>query len=268
MSEVIFYASDGRARALLEKHGLARADVLLEGPVGGVVSSEPGREVRLLRLAGGEERSGEEVLYLKRRGRESWWRLLGMLVIYGRRPCSGPLRERALVRALSAAGFATMEPVAWGERRVLGMPIAGFLLVKAVEGKSAADVYQKAAPGERSVLMRRLGELTGRLHRAGFLHPVRLKDLIVGPHDALVLIDRESGKPWAGKFTIERGLASLARATRRTLRDGHRIGPAEARAFVRGYAEGCGWNGSRAELARELMDAVRAELTGDKRRRK
>ena len=265
MSEVIFYASDGRARALLEKHGLARADVLLEGPVGEVVSSEPGREVRRLRLAGG---GSEEVLYLKRRGRESWWRLLGMLVIYGRRPCSGPLRERALVRALSAAGFATMEPVAWGERRVLGMPIAGFLLVKAVEGKSAADVYQKAATGERSALMRMLGELTGRLHRAGFLHPVRLKDLIVGPHDALVLIDRESGKPWAGKFTIKRGLASLARATRRTLRDGHRIGPEEARALVRGYAEGCGWNGSRAELARQLMDAVRVELAGDKRRRK
>lgn len=245
--------------------GVAGFDQLMHGDAGEVLSrAEGGREVRRLTVC---TPRGPEEYYLKRLGREPLTMALRM-ALFGQRPHSGPLRELALIRRLQQAGFAAMEPVAWGEVRRGFLPVSGFLAVRAVAGPDAANLFARLPSLQRRQLMRAVGALVGRLHAAGFYHPVRLKDLIAAeghehPWSQLVLIDRETSKPWPSRFSVRRCLASLARATRRTLRDGHRLGPGSVSGFLRGYALGVSgrWRCEPVGLAKDLFKVIRKELS-------
>jgi hypothetical protein len=159
--------------------------------------------------------------------------------------------------------------VAFGEKRFFGWPMGGFLLVEEVRGMEVADFHKFCSPPDRKKLFRSLGEYLGRLHSAGFFQPVRLKDLFLnhdphrtGKQSSFVLIDRETSKPWPAKFSRHRALQALARATRRTLRDGHTIGHGEARAFCRGYHRALGslLDLSSKTLLKELFLTLRREF--------
>jgi tRNA A-37 threonylcarbamoyl transferase component Bud32 len=186
-------------------------------------------------------------------------------LLRGRWPASAARREWQLLGRLRAAGFATMEPLAWGEVRRFTLPEGSFLLVREVPGQEVADLFERSGGDARLELMRQVGELVGRLHAAGFFHPVRLKDLIQG-EQGLVLIDRETSKPWPGWFTRGACLASLSRAARRTLRDGYRLHAGSALAFLRGYQAGVAprWRPSLRTLIRQTTAALRAQWRGQK----
>ncbi len=220
--------------------GLLTFSDFMSKPVGKLLNSEKGgRELRLLET---EHRGEKQRFFLnKRLGREPFNKLLQMLFL-GRWPRSGPFRELQMLNRLNEAGFATMRPVAFGERRFFGWPVGGFLLAEEVRGKEVVDFHKLCSPSERKKLFHSPGRYLGRLHAAGFFQPVRLKDLFL-THDpggedqefALILIDRETSKPWPSKFSRRRAMKALARATRRTRRDGHAIGHEDTRTFCRAY---------------------------------
>jgi len=203
--------------------------------------------------------------YLKRSKQEPLSKHLRTL-LYGQRPRSGALRERLLLQRLRSSGFMTMEPVAWGEKRIFGFPFYGFLVVREVVGQEVSELFDRADGWGKRVLMEKIGRLIGRLHVKGFFHPVRLKDMI-HTEDGIVLIDRETSKPWRSLFLKKKCLASLARAFRRTARDGHCIGAGSARAFLRGYREmiASRWNVPLIELSRLVIGAVRKEISNQVR---
>jgi tRNA A-37 threonylcarbamoyl transferase component Bud32 len=209
--------------------------------------------------------------YLKRIGREPFIKLFQSLM-FGRFPQSGPVREKQMLSSLNAAGIATMRPVAFGERRCLGWPIGGFLLVEEVCGTEVADFYRSCGSEKRLELVEELGRYLGRLHEAGFFQPVRLKDLFFRLDSegkfAFVLIDRETSKPWPSHFRKGRCLQTLVRASRRTLRDGYVIGRKEVRAFCRGYQRVVGKRLGLTvrALQEELLMAYRRELLRADRR--
>jgi len=144
-----------------------------------------------------------------------------------------------MIDALTSAGLPVMRALAWGEERRCGLPVRGFLLVKGVRGTDLADLFAAGSIAERRSLMYALGKFVGRLHGAGFYQPVRLKDVFcekppggnMAGH-SFMLIDRESSKPWPSSFSLRRCINSLARAYRRTIRDGYRFGRAEVRTFT------------------------------------
>lgn len=241
---------------LFRQQDLDHFSAWMTGDIGEVVSKTPTSEVRRVKL-------DREEFFVKRRSGESAWRLLGMLM-FGRRPMSGPIRELHLVNSLADAGFAVMEPVAWGESRVVGIPKEGFLVVRRIPGRSFAEIYDEGSERERRVMMERLGELLGRLHGKGFFHHLRLKDLIETPDGCLTIIDRESGRPWARRFSIRNAMTSLARTARRTLRDGHSVGAGAVAAFLSGYRNGIRprWQVTRRELGRLAIARFRAEMRG------
>lgn len=243
-------------KELFRSHGVDHPSAWLDGQPGKPVSADKSHDVRRVTLGG-------ETFYLKRRWSESRGSLIGM-IFFGRRPASGPVREAALAIQLRTAGFSAMEPVAWGEKRRWGLPVKGFSVIRAVAGESVENAYAQADEASRRRLLAQAGELTGKLHSAGFFHHVRLKDLILSPAGELVLIDRESGRPWKRRFSLGTALTALARTVRRTLRDGHRFGGGEAGAFFRGYhlrAEGC-LALTPKEFRRKAMRRIRAELKG------
>ena len=200
------------------------------------------------------------VFYLKRVGPESLKIHLRTLLC-GRSPHSGALRELTLLHSLRHAGFQTMEPVAWGERRRFGVPLDGFLVVRKVQGKEVAALFDGMDGSHRRRLMEETGRLIGRLHAKGFFQPVRLKDLIL-TEAGLVLIDRETSKPWPVGFSRRRAAESLERAVRRTLRDGHAVGAGSAAAFLRGYHSGLAVcrNVPWTLLRQDIFRAVRREM--------
>ncbi len=245
-------------RERIEALGLASFAALMDGDAGDIISRDDGgREVR--RIAGP---AGDDGCYfLKRRRREP---LLPQLAVWLRsgKLHSGPVREALMVACLREAGFATMEPLAWGENRCCCIPKGGFYLSRGVPGVSLAVVFESSRGPARSRSMHQLGLLVGRLHARGFLHPVRLKDVIERPDGELVLIDRETGKPWPRRFNRSAALAILARAARRTLRDGHRPAAGSTSQFLRGYHHGVAttWNVGLRELARGFLRRLRREL--------
>jgi hypothetical protein len=251
---------EASCRPLFADHGLLSFHSLMHQAPGTSVGSAHDRlALQRLSLSGAD---GPKVFYLKRACREPILPLLKSL-FFGRLPHSGPVREKNLLLALRQAGFATMTPVAWGEERRWGLPTSGFLLVREVRGPDGATLFSNSTAPERHALLERIGGLVGRLHGRGFFHPVRLKDLIQETSTRqLVLIDRETSKPWATRFSQSRALTALARAARRTLRDGHRFSPADIRTFLRGYAGGVAetWKVQSRELRRLLFSRIRRDL--------
>lgn len=253
--------------APLFSKGELDAEALFSSPeLGEILSQEShGRELRRFSISADGKK---HTFFLKRLGKEPFLKTARMLC-YGKKPQSGPLRELRLLRCLREAGFLSMEPVAWGEKRFFGVPTGGFLVVREVVGQDVAALFDGFTGAERSCLSREIGCLVGRLHAAGFYHPVRLKDLILaeasqGEPERLTLIDRETSKPWPAHFSRTACLRSLARAARRTLRDGHRFGPGSAGSFLRGYADGVasGWSVPARQLAHQFLAALRQELSG------
>lgn len=246
--------------------GLDTFSQFMNKPVGELLDSgRNGRELRRLKIGiQGQTRT----FYLKRLGIEPFGKLIQM-VLFGYLPRSGPLREQLLLKRLNNAGFATMRTVAYGERRRFGWPVGGFLLVEEVQGAEVAEVYQDCSTAIRQRLMVSLGEYLGRLHTSGFLQAVRLKDIFLqeslNPVDGVfgfVLIDRETSKPGPSRFTKKRSLETLARAVRRTLRDGYVVGRGEIRSFCKGYHRVVGQSLglSYTGLRRELFSVYREEI--------
>lgn len=246
--------------------GLETLDEFLHSPVGELLDSgRNGRELRRITIGlQGQTRT----FYLKRLAREPFMKLAQML-LFGYLPRSGPMREQLLLSRLNRAGFATMKTVAYGEKRRLGWPVAGFLLVEEVQGQDVAEFYRACPPVMRAQLLSALGRFFGRLHGAGFFQPVRLKDIFLrgtfdGPGNGyeFVLIDRETSKPGSSAFTWKRALEALARTVRRTVRDGYILGRSEIRGFCRGYhqALGAACGSTAAALRKDLFAAYRQEL--------
>jgi tRNA A-37 threonylcarbamoyl transferase component Bud32 len=178
--------------------------------------------------------TADQGCYLKRCGRESLKHLLRPLLFF-RRPCSMAMRELLMLQALRQAGFPAMEPLAWGERRVLGIPVSGFLVVNEVRGELADRLLSTLAGDQRESLLKEVGTLLGRLHAAGFYQPVRLKDLIRA-EQGLVLIDRETSKPWRGVFARRWCLESLRRSIRKSISDGSALTHPDLEALASGYS--------------------------------
>ncbi|WAC20199.1 hypothetical protein OVA24_02245 [Luteolibacter sp. SL250] len=251
---------------LFRAHGIDHGGVWLGDPPGASVEA-----LEMVRIALSLDEThdvwrvtlGGKGYYLKRRWEESPGSLLRMLC-YGKKPVSSPIREIMLATRLKEAGFAVMEPVAWGEWRRRGLPAKGFLLTREIVGTPVEKVHTDGDAACRRDLLFRLGRLTGRLHIAGFFQHVRLKDLIETEGGELVLIDREAAKPWPRKFSWPQAVVCLSRTLRRTMRDGHRFSAGEGSAFFRGYAgEVKGRSGlTPKEIRRSAMKGIRLELGG------
>lgn len=191
-------------------------ETLMRAPVGDLISSERGREVRRIAVEG---TSLPICFYLKRNSEPipaSWF---FKKIARGRWQMGRSYYELRALNLLLTEGFLAMKPVAWGQRSVWGVPRESFLLVEEVPGPLAEALWQSGGPSFRRRLMRDAGRLVGRLNRAGFFSWFRLKDLICTdvPEDprrtiVLVQIDREFSRDRLERFSADRCSECLARS--------------------------------------------------------
>jgi len=233
---VRLWLAPGLAPALAAQ-GLATMNDFLAYGAGDRVSRASKRPVRTLTV----HASGiDQRLYLKQFKLSLPW----LATELGKRRwplLAAPTRELQLLDALAGLDIKVMEAVGWGERRVLGLPLAGFLLVREVQGAEYVSDFQAATPARRRQLRRAHGQLVGILHRAGLWTKVRPNDLFVTGTElgdcrrCLTVIDRERGLTVARQLTAAQCAAQLADLL---VKSGIMLGlapPREARAFLAGY---------------------------------
>jgi tRNA A-37 threonylcarbamoyl transferase component Bud32 len=213
---------------------------LMRDPPGEVVADEPGRQVRRIHLG-----ESARCVYFKCEREPRPLKQLGTLFRLGL-PRTAAGREAALARRLTAAGIPVAPVLAFGERRVMGVPVEGYIITEAIDGPDMTRALAEFDAPARRRIWRQAGELIGRLHARGFFQVVRTKDLIVSERDGvgltqpwrrggLVMIDREATGPWAKMFTRGRCLWSLARSRGKFDRAGMKMSTRELAEFLRGY---------------------------------
>ena len=179
----------------LASMGLSEFQDFVDYSDGLLVSRPSKRPVRSLYLTvAGHRRK----YFLKQAGVES---LRGVLKAWRRlqAPHSSAFRELLILELFRDQGIPAMNAVAWGERKVFGWPVRGFLLVEEVVGRAFVENYRDASLRSRRRMMWVYGELMGTLHHRGIMSKVRLRDLIWISQNyktfrkCLVVIDRERG---------------------------------------------------------------------------
>ncbi|QNN22500.1 hypothetical protein HED60_09525 [Planctomycetales bacterium ZRK34] len=214
----------------------------MKQPPGEMVAQEPGRQVRKLQLG-----SGGRCVYFKCEREPHPFKQLRVLLRLGL-PRTAAGREAMLARRLTAVGIPVAPVLAFGERRVMGVPVEGYIITEAIDGPDMTHALAEYDPMARRRVWQAAGRLIGRLHAQGFFQVVRTKDLIISDRDGngprqpwrrgeLVMIDREATGPWAKVFTRGRCLWSLARARGKHERSGLKLSTREMAEFLRGYRE-------------------------------
>ena len=127
-------------QALLAREVLRELNDFLAYSEGKCVSRASKRKVWELTLS----MKGQVKKYFLKQGVFKWGFFLREL--FFNKWCLDPstTRERQIIELYQAQGLPVMKPVAWGERKLLGLPISGFLLVEGWWGESFSMSIKKA----------------------------------------------------------------------------------------------------------------------------
>ena len=190
------FGADPDFRALLLRHGLDSFERLMAAGLGQRVARKRQHEMRRIELA--TEDGGVLACYLRRSFGDSPGAVVKAL-LRGRMPHAACMREYLMIRELARFDLPVMRPLAWGERYVRGLPRESALLVEAVPGQSASKLLADGDRAQADRVLCAAAALAGRLNRAGFFQPLRLRDMVCKIDSAddggtleLTLIDRET----------------------------------------------------------------------------
>ena len=183
-------------------------------------------------------------------------------------------RELRILELMQQQGIPVASPVGWGELKILGCSIKGFILVEEVIGEAFMDVYRKSSLRVRRRLFRVYGELMGVLHRKKIDSKVYPEDLICVSdnyenfRNCFVVIDREHGHPGMVELSIEQCGIRLGDIW---VKGTYRIGlgeRSELLAFLSGYLSEARWHSGGVEhmkLVEQALDRATEVLYQDHR---
>jgi len=142
------------------------------------------------------ELAGGEVLYLKCDVFTTFKQIVTDL-LHLRRPQPLSEKERQGIERVSALGVATARPVAWGQRRRLGLPHRGVLAMTELSGGRVDDYLDARPPAEqRRAVLAAVGRTLRTLYGAGLSWPdLRVKHVYVDPPGKVGLLDLERLEP-------------------------------------------------------------------------
>ncbi|MFZ5875335.1 MAG: lipopolysaccharide kinase InaA family protein [Nitrospirota bacterium] len=165
---------DERYRDVLNRAGLRAVADFMAFSRGDVVKRLPTKTIVRLEL---ESPTGRRRYFLKRHAGPVRWRERLRALCSGFSPSWGR-KEWEVIRAFERSGIPTMTPVAAGERRcgrgyesfVMTEELTGFRSLETLVPARYAPPLDAAAIAEKRAMIRRVADLTRRLHGAGFNH--------------------------------------------------------------------------------------------------
>ncbi len=176
-------------------------------------------------------------------------------------PPSRIARELKILELMRQQGIPVASLVAWGELKILGCSIKGFILVEEARGKTFLDVYRKSSLRVRRRLFRLYGALIGVLHRKGIDSKVRPEDLIcvsdnyANFRNCFVVIDREHGQPHLVELSIEQCGIRLGEIWVKGMYRSGLGARSELLAFLSGYLSEAGQKSGRVERMKLIEQA-------------
>lgn len=201
-------AIDDQYREKLAAAGLDSFDALMHADVGEVVTRRDGRETRRVVLGSGEKAT---TVYIKRcfsiGPKHSFWPRLLM------RPChTPPIKEANAIAMCRAAGIPTVDVIASGESRFMGIPRAGFVVMTAAPMEWTLNDWltigyawpHRLDDEERIELMRSVGALVAKFIVAAIDWPdMKAKHIHAAPNGDgtwdLCVIDLERARMRSGE---------------------------------------------------------------------
>jgi hypothetical protein len=248
---------NANVKSALQEIGLCEFQDFMTYSEGQIVSRRAKLPVRALYLmVDGQQRK----YFLKKKASQFPYGALRTWLRFQNHPL-GSAREFRILELMRELSIPTMTPVAWGELKILGCSIKGFILVEEVIGKAFIDVYRKSSLRVRRRLFRAYGALMGVLHRKGIDSKVRPQDLMcvsdnyANARNCFVVIDREHGKPHLVELSIEQCGIRLGEIWVKGM---HRIGLGERTellAFLSGYLSEAGWQSGGLECMKLVEQA-------------
>ncbi len=147
-----------------------------------------------------------------------WYKVIKKILSRRHSHALASSHELQLLKFYKKNNISVVVPVAWGERRVCGIPLAGFLVQEEVQGREYTQLVKNGSKEERLKLIKAYGKLVADLHSKGILSSaVRVTDLICTSdinipwrEISLVVIDREKGKLVPEEFTFDKCTYSLS----------------------------------------------------------
>jgi hypothetical protein len=180
---------------------------------------------------------------------------------------SSAIRELFILELFRDQGIPVMNAVAWGEHKVFGWPVKGFILVEAVVGGKFVEVYRDVSLRSRRRMMWVYGELMGVLHHRGIKSKVLLRDLILISQDystfrkCLVLIDREHGLSYSVNISLKQRGRALGEIWAKGALIFIRGERSELLAFLAGYFAACNMRESQRDMRVILVQSTLLRAT-------
>jgi len=219
--------------SLLRKYDLNSYAAFMNCDLGDSIEAISDRDTRQLQL-------DDQVFFLKRDSAKKTGSALENYLI-GRLAHSKPYNEMLHFKLLRNAGFNVAEVVAVGEELILGIPSAGFIMTKKVDGMDLSELYRLSDGRDRRCILFHFGALVGRLHNCGLFGGIRLKDIIceysAGAAMKMTLIDRETHKPYSRRTTRKRVLSKLMLNIHRQTKQGETFSEREWKLFCHQYCQ-------------------------------
>ena len=182
-------------------------------------------------------------------------------------PHSSAIRELFILEFFRDQGIPVMNAVAWGERKVFGWPVGGFILVEEVVGRKFVEVYRNVSLRNRRRMMWVYGELMGALHHRGIMSKVLLRDLICISQvyttfwKCLVVIDREHCLSYSVNISLKQRGRALGEIWVKGAALFIRGERSELLAFLAGYFAACNMRKSQKDMRVFLIQSTLLRAT-------
>jgi hypothetical protein len=210
--------------SLLQANGLDTFEKIMASPAGQIVRSFPGRNTVRLDL---KHPGGEVGRFFLKRYESSYlssWRFF-LRAIHWPGAEDEAMREWRAALTLRSSGFNTAIPVAVGQTMTGGVVTRSFVMTAEIAGGVCAhNAIPSFTATQRRAFALESGELTRRLHHAGFVHKdYYLYHIFVVPKHspaeslqlALIDLQRVVRPVWLRERWLIKDLAALAYSARR-----------------------------------------------------
>lgn len=183
--------------AFLQKNGFARFDSVMQFRGGKRIALQRGRTVTYLQV-------GDRAFYLKR-NKFNWVEFI-KTIVHLQRPPRNAFGEWNNILAVKRLGIPTVNTVAMGEKRILGLELASFILTEELHGaESLEKIIDKELSGKltqakrrwKYSIIRNVARIAHSLHTNGMCHQdFYLGHFFLDANNTLYLIDLQRVLHW------------------------------------------------------------------------
>jgi len=205
---------DENYKQLFDSASFSKPEDFINKNIGQLVRAEPEKSIRFFEI----KQFGKTFGFYLKHDHPKWFTGIKRFIRHQYAYKLAALHELQMIRLYQSQSVSVVIPVAWGEQRICGIPVRGFLIQEQVKGREFTDLAKNGSGAERIKLIRAYGKLVANLHSKGLISSVvRVTDLICTSNVdikweniTLVIIDREKGKLELEEFSLEKCIVALS----------------------------------------------------------